>query len=143
MQSYARKMENRSSKKSYWECKHGCPVSNTPCKHLERLLTPMKRGTYTKEFKDEYKTNVLLNDTNVSYRDTELVKILADYGLKVWEIDLLLGRYVENLSLRDISKRYGYLDNKKVWRLLEELTERLSKSPVLKKLLLGRITNEV
>ena len=63
---------------------------------------------------------------------------LRSYGLKDHEIELLMDKYVANLSYEDIADKQGYTDRKHVWRLLDELTNRLKKSDAFKQMLLRR-----
>ncbi len=61
------------------------------------------------------------------------------FGLQEFEVELMLDKYVANLSLREIEARHGYLSSKDVWRLIKATTEKLQKSPEFKELLVNLI----
>ena len=62
---------------------------------------------------------------------------LYAYGLPEYEVELLLDRFVSNLSLSEIADRQGYRNKQDVYRLLSGLIARLKKSDAFKSLLEG------
>lgn len=126
----AKKRLNNSS----WECEHGCTPSRVPCKHLERKLPAPNQGVLQKKY---LKENVLAIVDELGHQpaisDERLYMALRQYGLKEYEVELIMDRYVANLSLTEISEKQGYVVNKqKIWRLLQDTTMKLQKSPEFK-----------
>lgn len=131
-------MAKKPSEKSSWKCEHGCKPSKTPCKHLERVLRPVMDGTMSLERRQEVYELVMRQPGN-SEQISRLTDSLHNYGLKDYEIDLIIDRYVGNLSLRELAKVHGFLSHMAVIRLLNDLTDRLKKSDKFKAFLKGRI----
>jgi len=130
-------MAKKNSKKSYWECKEGCDLSKRPCKHLEREMNiDPNKGRLTLAFMKDNQDAVMRDGEAEPPSYSFIESKLRDYGLRDYEIELLLDYYVAGLSLRDIKKKHNYVcDSKGVWRLLSDLTDKLRKSPRFKELL--------
>lgn len=67
-----------------------------------------------------------------------LATALHQYGLKDYEVDLIIDRYIGNLSLRELAKLHGYVSHMAVVRVLDEITGRLKKSKQFLSFLKGR-----
>jgi hypothetical protein len=132
-------MEKKNSKKQSWVCKHGCPESKTPCKHLDRSLPAMNRGNMSMNAMVEHREIVT---RQLTPNETNLEKFLIKYGLQEYEVDLIMDRYIGNLSLREITEAQGYTQHNTVSRLIDQITLRLSKSADFKRLLKEAMKDE-
>lgn len=105
-----------------------------PCKHLERTLPNPNKGRLTKEFIIENQEAWVRQE---SVGTNALEAKLTEYGLPEHEVELLMDRFVGNMSYEDIASRQGYNNRKDVHRLLASVVKRLSKSEAFKDLLKG------
>ena len=132
-------MAKKPLEKSSWTCNHGCKPSKVPCKHLERALgNPPWDGAMTLERRLEV-YELVMRQPGTSAEVTRLADSLVKYGLKDYEIDLLIDKYIGNLSFRELAKLHSYTSHRAVMRVLEELTGRLSKSKAFLAFLKGRV----
>lgn len=130
-------MAKKHSEKSSWACDHGCKPSKVPCKHLERTLRPVMDGAMSLERRLEVYELVMRQPGN-SEQIARLATALHQYGLKDYEVDLIIDRYIGNLSLRELAKLHGYVSHMAVVRVLDEITGRLKKSKQFLSFLKGR-----
>lgn len=113
----------KKSKKSseVWKCKHNCPVTKIPCKHLEKLIKKPIRG---KGLKPAYESNSLKLATSDDKYHEKAVKLEAELrkffvGYDSFRVDLIMDRYVSNLTLMDIASLYGYTSSGAVQHLIK------------------------
>ena len=98
-------MEKKNSKKKSgkWECPSGCKPGKKPCGHLEKLLPNeelryMKYDTLTR-MAEVYRSIEAPEEARyAAYEDS-----LRTFGFKDYEIDLIMDRFISNLSIREIT----------------------------------------
>ena len=70
-----------------------------------------------------YKYHVEITaDDSSSYEEkaAELERKLTELGMPPWRVELLMDRYVSNLTISEIAKKRGYLSRTTVYGLLKE-----------------------
>lgn len=92
-----------------WECAEGCDLSKKACKHLEWLLPDVNSGALNAVRPDD-------RIENYGYEDERWVKEEEKYaffqrleeckGLNTIHKDVLVAKFVNNLSVRDIGLMY-------------------------------------
>ena len=109
-----------------WKCPKKCQISDRPCKHLEALLPSMGQGKLSESKTEEYDDSVSIAVD--SYEDTpefyqKIEQKLGEQGLRNYEIDLIMDRFISKLTLKEIAKKHGYLSTYTVKELLIKLTK--------------------
>ena len=109
----ARKPQKKSSKGT-WKCKHGCVVTAWPCRHLEALLP---KASIKVQVKLSYWADVetLKQNVSQSYDDMiytskpnelpDFTDMLKKLGMKHFQIELLVDRFVYNMTFHEILKK--------------------------------------
>ncbi len=129
--------EKNSKKKSKkpWECKEGCKVTATPCKHLEKLLPSASAGRGTDGAALIYKANIdemnsLAYDYASSYspeRIKSFIKKLESIGLQEYEITILVDRFCHNRTLAQITEDRGFTSVGVTYYLFKGATNKIKR----------------
>lgn len=113
-----------SQKKPVWSCEHGCSNTNTPCRHLERLISEQGNGPkfesthkYNGNFVDKH-AEVPPPDAKWEFRDK-----LKEANLSPLEIGILTLKYAYDESFEDISSEF---------KMIRETVERVHNEAILK-----------
>lgn len=131
-------MDKKNSKEKCWSCFHGCEKSDKPCKHLERLLDNPNKGTLSFQFMNENKESVQSTPDFKTLNDGSLEAKLATLGLTHWEIEIILDRFISNLSFEDIALNHGYQNRKSISRVLTNSLNKLKQNPLTVALLMNK-----
>lgn len=119
-----------SKKKSkIWVCDYKCNPKLGPCKHLQKLLPSLSKGSLGKSTLEEIADDWYALDTaNYDYTQIDHVKAsLKKVGLNMDQINLLLDKYVYGLQLTEIAKRSGYVSSSAVAYLLKHTISQLKR----------------
>ena len=112
------------SKCKKWACKYGCDLSKVACEHLEALLPNMNAGK-TKYVGDEAAAQSSISIFNVIFPPTSpkiMLERVRNYGiLDKWQLELLEAKYFHNLSIKDITAKFGWTSETTVKRRLREI----------------------
>lgn len=107
-----------------WACPQGCDVTKKLCHHLDDILqNPRNPGELSTEVRRQYKDHLIAESEvpNMEQQYDDYEKKLEGVGFKDYEIDLIMDRFVHEMSIRDITEKHGYLRTQDVVRLLEKL----------------------
>lgn len=119
------KKRSKKSSKNTWKCKEGCSVKSEPCIHLEKLLPRQRRSVRTRPL---YDTDLgipqeLFVENATSESALEL--LLAELPMLPEGRQLLMLKYGEGLSFKQIAKQEGYTTPLAAWRYHNKLIEEL------------------
>lgn len=95
-----------------WACPEKCKNNSSPCQHLQKLLPGVDSGIATRAIKQtmldiHYSGAVSSVDREDSIKHLRLK--LLKIGLKTEQADLLIDKFISNLSLKEISDKSGYV----------------------------------
>lgn len=104
-----------------WACTEGCPITSTPCVHLEQLLPSMR----DKKLVRVDVTNMSLDVFQV-YRPSFSLGVFTEkmkgFGfLNEWDLALLTAKYYYGMSNRQITKEQNYCSPRTTDRRLKAL----------------------
>ncbi len=112
-----------------WECSHGCDVTTSICKHLEKHLPQMSAGLvpHTRSDVSEVEESNIFNYGHESEED--FVAGLKKFGIyQEWDLQLLVAYFYDNYSLREILATQHYQSKEtlrlRIKTLLGQLKER-------------------
>lgn len=124
-------MEKKNSKvksDAVWECPHKCDLSKQACPHLENLLPPLRRGRLAKVDYLDPKLLENVSETDAEYatiNETKFIRVLKLYGLIDEEIEVLVAKFIDNFSMADIAKRYGFTHRQTAWYFYRRTLKKL------------------
>lgn len=122
-----------------WVCPEGCKLHTSPCKHLEKLITPKNKDPQFESVNRYVGNNVEKNyyDSGAGYVIPPGIKNrsyeyrfrskLEKAGLDLVKVDILVLRFVYDMSIRDIVEELGMFSGSMVVRLLDESLKSLKK----------------
>lgn len=125
-------MGNSKKKQAKWGCSHGCDVSKKTCKHIEAKLPQPYRGSLCRETKEAYQydrmeVNAQGDVQEYERRARKLEAILEDLGMEGFRAELLMDRFVDNMSIAEIVKFRGYTSATTVQRLIKDTVSKIEK----------------
>lgn len=125
----ARKVSKKKLK--VWSCKEGCDLSKTACSHLEKLIAPKQQYgvklIYVDPTLQTFDASVAsvsraisgYRDHSVGYENSlysptteetiEFIKTLKQYGMDSFQVELMVARFVKDMTFDQIVKEYGWL----------------------------------
>ena len=116
-------MPSKKKSKPVWKCKEGCDLSTGRiCPHLEKLL-PCTHGVKGIPVGEKYLKNVSVSpvvgpDRAELYEEQvqRLISKLKAWGLRAYDVDVLVKLYAEDKSLRDTARELLYMDKDTLMR---------------------------
>lgn len=127
-------MARKPSKKP-WKCKHGCKVTQTPCVHLEKLLSNRTGNRQVKlMYRPDIERTALSPHHTQSY--TELLysnphelqnfrNFLRKYALQEYQLNLLIDRFVYNKTFKEIYAEQQWASLTACFRVFSKTVELL------------------
>lgn len=124
-------MAKKLSKKT-WACKEGCKLDFAPCEHLEKLLPQLEEQlSYSRKVEYYNKAEAeKLEHQEFEKKAKEVQRMLLSFGLESFRVELIMDRFVSNLTLKEIASNRGYVDAKAVHRVITTTLDFLSRANV-------------
>ena len=116
-----KKASSKSSKR--WVCPENCLLTNTPCIHLRKLLPWDPKDTMNVKRLAHELWHQLPENTEKNIDNLKLA--LKRLNFDGEETDLLIDKYVSNLSLDEIARDRGYSSVGGLHRRLSRLVKQL------------------
>jgi hypothetical protein len=125
------KKRSKQQSTGTWECPEGCPVTAKPCPHLEKLLPSAEAGKDGRKL--VYSDNIdalstFFYDYLPSTTDAEVrnfVTKLQKYGLQDYEVEILVERFVNNKTIKEITDESGYTSPGAAFYIIKKAIEKL------------------
>lgn len=113
-------------KSNVWACDYGCDLGRRPCEHLEKLLPQMRDGRLPimdgKSRATTFDPLVGPAYTQRRKQEEEFREVLQKFGIiQQWDVQLLVDRYVNDRSIREIRFEHNFTDLKTAFYRLREL----------------------
>ena len=133
-------MENRGLKRE-WICNHGCIIDKKPCKHIEAYIA-ITNGSMSREFilkLQQYEINEERIEAQDTYEEkhNRSKKELINAGLSKENASIIMERFVDKLSLKEIAHLHGFAGKQSVQNALINILKTLKTNDKLKKALRG------
>ncbi len=131
-------MEKKVSNKE-WGCNHGCIVDKKPCKHIEAYIA-ITNGSMSREFVLKL-TQVNINEEPIGqqedYEEKHKKTLLAliSAGLSKRNADIIMERFVDKLSLKEIASSQGFAGKQSVQNAIGSILKGLKSNEKLKQIL--------
>lgn len=104
------------------------------CRHLESMLPGTINGSVSKHTLEGYMRQESLQYlTDDDYEETcvAIERDLVELDLNPTEVSLLMDRFVDGLSLRELANKYGYNNITSILHALDGMKQRLIESGLL------------
>lgn len=107
------------SKKSLkvWKCSKECENTSIPCEHLQKLLPSMDRGFLGSEAKQSLIEDMSIPTVDFTVQEeriTSLRRKLLKVGCSKDQAEVLIDRFISNMTLGDIATKSGFVDGSAV-----------------------------
>jgi hypothetical protein len=121
--------------KKVWECEHGCAQTDVPCKHLEALIASgpknsveaIPTGKIDKFYYDSGAGYIIPKEIRDRTWEMQFRNKLLTAGLEPAKVDILVLRFIYDMTLKDITEELNFVNIKTVLRMLSDSLKYLKK----------------
>lgn len=130
-----------SGQKKIWACNHGCENKTQPCVHLNKLIQTesgesvkaVPTGKIDKFYYESGAGYVIPKEIRDRTWELQFRTKLMDAGLEQIKIDILVLRFIYEMTIKDIGEELGFLSSSSTLRFLNESLAHLKKIGFSKK----------
>lgn len=126
---------SESGTKKKWECPHGCRVTNSPCAHLNRLIDEppsnsvkaIPSSKIDRFYYDSGAGYILPKEIRDRTWEMKFRDKLVKSGLEASKVDILVCRFVYDMTISEIAAELNFVSETTVHRYLVESLKYLKK----------------